>query len=63
MPVTAANGGITISCLVGKFRKGELTTGFVELRVNFRDFALHYGLPPGDLLGLHWILRADAVEH
>ena len=30
---------------MGKFRNGELTTGFIELGVNFRDFALHYGLP------------------
>ena len=38
------------SCLMGKFRNGELTTGFIELGVNFRDFALHYGLPPSDPL-------------
>ena len=36
------------SCLMGKFRNGELTTGFIELSVNFRDFALHYVLPPSD---------------
>ena len=35
---------------MGKFRNGELTTGFIELGVNFRDFALHYGLPPSDPL-------------
>src|SRR5215472_16808443 len=38
------------SCLMGKFRNGELTTGFIELSVNFTDFALHYGLPPSDPL-------------
>ena len=54
------------SCLMGKFRNGELTTGFIELNANFRDFTLHYGLPPSNLLSLPWIkgvLRADAVEH
>jgi hypothetical protein len=35
---------------MGKFRNGELTTDFIELGVNFRDFALHYGLPPSDPL-------------
>jgi hypothetical protein len=34
------------SCLMAKFPNGELTTGFIELSVNFGDFALHYGLPP-----------------
>jgi hypothetical protein len=29
------------SCLMGKFRNGELTTGFIELSVDFGDFALH----------------------
>ena len=29
------------SCLMGKFSNGELTTGFIDLSVNFRDFALH----------------------
>jgi len=41
---------LPITCLMGKFRNGELTTGFIELGVNFRDFALHYGLPPSDPL-------------
>ena len=43
------------SCLMGKFRNGELTTGFIELSVNCGDFALHYGLPPSDLLSAPWI--------
>jgi integrase/recombinase XerD len=30
----------------GGFRNGELATGFIELSVNFRDFALHYETPP-----------------
>ena len=38
------------SCLMGKFRNGELMTGFIELNVNFGDFALHYRLRPSDLL-------------
>jgi hypothetical protein len=44
-----------ITCLMGKFRNGELTTGFIELSVNCGDFALHYGLPPSDLLSAPWI--------
>jgi hypothetical protein len=48
--ITAGNGELTISCLMGKFRNGELTAGFIELSVNFRDFTLHYGLPPSDPL-------------
>ena len=64
--IAAGNGELTITCLMGKFRNGELTTGFIELNANFRDFTLHYGLPPSNLLSLPWIkgvLRADAVEH
>jgi len=51
------------SCLMGKFRNGELMTSFIELNVNFGDFALHYRLPPSDLLSVPRPLRADAVEH
>jgi hypothetical protein len=40
------------SCLMGKFRNGESTTGFIELSVNFGNFAHHYGLPPSDLLSV-----------
>jgi hypothetical protein len=40
---------------MGKFRNGELATGFIDLSVDFRDFALHYGLPPSDLLNVPWI--------
>jgi hypothetical protein len=40
---------------MGEFHNGELTTGFIELSVNFGDFALHYGLPPSDLLSVRWI--------
>ena len=43
------------SCLMGKFRNGELTTGFIELSVNSRGFALHYELPPSNLLSVPWI--------
>jgi len=39
-----------ITCVMGKFRNGELMTSFIELNVNFGDFALHYRLPPSDLL-------------
>ena len=37
---------------MGKFRNGELGTGFIDLSVNFRDFALHYEWPPTDVLSL-----------
>jgi hypothetical protein len=40
---------------MGKFPNGELTTGFIDISVNFGDFALHYGLPPSDLLSVPWI--------
>ena len=40
------------SCLMGKFRNGESTTGFIELSVNFGNCAHHYGLPPSDLLSV-----------
>ena len=40
------------SCLMGKFRNGESTPGFIELSVNFGNFAHHYGLPPSDLLSV-----------
>jgi Transposase zinc-binding domain len=43
------------SCLMGKFRNGELATSFIELSVNFRDFALHYESPPSNLLSVPWI--------
>ena len=65
-PHTTAAKRLSPTCLMGKFRNGELTTGFIELNANFRDFTLHYGLPPSNLLSLPWIkgvLRADAVEH
>src|SRR3974390_2538930 len=51
------------SCFMVKFRNGELMIGFIELNVNFGDFALHYRLPPSDLLSVPRPLRADAVEH
>ena len=54
---------------MGKFRNGELTTGFIELSVNFGDFALHYGLPPSDLLSVprpfvqtRWSIDLDLLE-
>jgi Transposase zinc-binding domain len=40
------------SCVMGKFRNGELATGFIDLSVNFRDFALHYERPPTEVLSL-----------
>jgi hypothetical protein len=43
------------SCLMGKFRNGELGSSFIELSVNFRDFALHYESPPSDRLSVPWI--------
>jgi hypothetical protein len=43
------------SCLMGKFRNGELATGFIDLSVNFRDFAPHYETLRSDLLGVPWI--------
>jgi hypothetical protein len=49
-----------ITCLMGKFRNGELMTGFIERSVNFRDFALHYGFAPSDLLSVPWIKRSFA---
>ena len=33
------------SCLMGKFRNGELASGYVWESVKFGDFALHYGWP------------------
>ena len=45
-------GRLKTLCVMGKFRNGELTTGFIELSVNFRDFALHYEWPPTDALSL-----------
>ena len=54
------------SCLMGEFRNGELATSFIELSVNFRDFALHYESPPSGVLSvprIKWSFRADAVEH
>ena len=33
------------SCLMGKFRNGELATISVSLSDDFGDFALHYGSP------------------
>src|SRR6516164_1355862 len=52
--ITAGNGELTITCLMGKLRNGELMAGCAELSVNFRDFALHYGLPPSDPLSAPW---------
>ena len=40
---------------MGEFRNGELATSFIELSVNFRDFALHYESPPSDRLSVPWI--------
>jgi hypothetical protein len=54
------------SCVMGKFRNGELTTGFIKLSVNFRDFALHYGLPSERSAQRaldQMVVREDAVEH
>ena len=45
MPIAAANGARTISCLMGKFLNGELASGYVWESVKFGDFALHYGWP------------------
>jgi hypothetical protein len=53
------------SCLMGEFRNGELTTGFIELSANFRDFALHYEAPSERSAQRaldQRVLRADAVE-
>ena len=57
---------------MGKFRNGELTTGFIELSVNFRDFALHYEWPPSELLSVpgikgsfaqtRWGIDLDLIE-
>jgi len=44
------------SNVMGKFRNGVLTTALIEIGEHFRDFALHYGLPPSDLLSLRWIV-------
>ena len=51
---------------MGKFRKRELTIGFIELSANVGDFALHYRLVPSDLLsfpGIKGSFAWDAVEH
>ena len=54
---------------MGKFRNGELMIGFIELNVNFGDFALHYRLPPSDLLSVprpfvqtRWSVDFDLIE-
>src|SRR5215472_16612918 len=54
---------------MGKFRNGELMTGFIELNVNFGDFALQYRLPPSDLLSVprpfvqtRWSIDLDLIE-
>ena len=54
---------------MGKFRNGELMTSFIELNVNFGDFALHYRLPPSDLLSVprpfvqtRWSIDLDLIE-
>jgi hypothetical protein len=39
-------------------RKRSLVTGFFELSVTFRDFALHHGWPPSGLLSVAWIKRS-----
>ena len=45
VPVAAANGELTISCLMGKFRNGELENGRIGLSKDFLEiFALHYEL-------------------
>ena len=58
-----------ITCVMGKFRNGELMTSFIELNVNFGDFALHYRLPPSDLLSVprpfvqtRWSIDLDLLE-
>jgi hypothetical protein len=54
------------SCLMGKFRKRELTIGFIELSANVRDFVLYCRFAPSDLLSLprdQRVLRIDAVGH
>jgi hypothetical protein len=36
MPVAAGNGELTITCLMGKFRNGELTAGSTAILAAFR---------------------------
>jgi hypothetical protein len=53
------------SCLMGKFRNGELAHESIGLSVDLRVFALHYEQPLGRTLSLSGVQRffcADAVR-
>jgi hypothetical protein len=39
------------SCLMGKFRNGELAIRSISVSDDFGDFSLHYGSPLGGVIG------------